>query len=568
MIKLVKRPAFKFLAGVVVGLFISLSLALLVMPIISGDNVYDQIMKYQTILATVMKDYVEEVDIVKVNEGGIKGMLNELDPHSTYINAKDMVKVNEDMTGSFDGIGVSFTIVNDTILVEGVIPDGPSEKVGIQARDRIVAADGNSLVGVPLDSVPKVLKGPKGTVINVTVVRPGQKEILDFRITRDKISTNSINASFIIQDTDIGYIKIEQYNATTYRELVDSSKKLKEQGMKKLILDLRGNGGGRLDIAQKVCDEFLAGDTVVYTKGRRLSNDKPFVASPGHSLETIPLIVLVDMGSASASEITAGAIQDLDRGLVVGITSFGKGTVQTQMPLSDGSALRLTVATFHTASGRCIQRPYKDREAWKRLTDRLELEEGANLEHILDKVKKEEAGKDKKDDKKKKSKSDDKSINMDSIEIFYTRAGRPVLGGGGITPDYVVKYDTSRLTDLAAQLRRQGLFQEFKEKFFEEVKKKYDNDFAKFNKEFVFTDNMLKEMKKIANDKDIEWNDEQYDKDKDWINNQSKYWLARGIWNLNTAYQITFQNDRQVKKAMELFPLAEKIHNSSKSKKK
>jgi carboxyl-terminal processing protease len=451
-----KRPAFKFVAGIVVGICISLSLLLLVLPIISGDNIYDQIQKYQYILSMAIKDYVEDVDIVKVNEGGIKGMLKELDPHSQYIPAKEFKSMNEDMMGSFDGIGVGYNMFNDTILIENVIPDGPSEKVGIQARDRIIAADGNSLVGITQDSVPKVLKGPKGTVINLTIYRPSQKGTLDFRVVRDKIPHHSIRASFVIEGTDIGYIWLDKYSATTHTELVDSSKKLKDQGMKKLILDLRGNGGGMLDQAERVCDEFLKSDTVVYTKGRRGPSGRAYIARPGHSLEDIPLIVLIDMGSASASEITAGAIQDLDRGLVVGMTSFGKGTVQSQMGLGDGSALRLTTARFFTASGRCIQRPYKDLENWKKMTDRLELEEGNNLEHVLDKIKKEEA-KEKKDVQKKKGK-DDTSIDMDSLEIYYTRSGRPVLGGGGITPDYVVKYDTSKLTELVAQLRRQGVF--------------------------------------------------------------------------------------------------------------
>ena len=561
--KLVKRPAFKFVAGVIVGICISLSLALLVIPIISSDNIYNQIQKYQFILSSVIKNYFEEVDIVKVNEGGIKGMLKELDPHSQYISSKDFKSMNEEMQGSFDGIGVQFMMINDTIVIEGVIPDGPSEKIGIRARDRIIAADGNSLVGVRQDSVPKVLRGPKGTIVNLSIHRPGERELLDFRVTRDKLPLNSIRYSFVIEGTDIGYIRLATYAATTHRELVDSAKKLREQGMKKLIFDLRGNGGGMLDIANRVCDEFLAGDTIVYTKGRDRSNDRSYTARPGHSLEDIPLIVLIDMGSASASEITAGAVQDLDRGLVVGITSFGKGTVQSQQQLNDGSALRLTTAAFYTASGRCIQRPFRDIEAWRKMTDRLELEEGYNLEHILDKIKKEDAEKSK-NGKKKSDAKDDKSIDMDSIEIFYTRTGRPVLGGGGITPDYVVKYDTSRLTDLAAQLRRQDAYHILKERFLEEVQKQFGNDFAKFNKEFVFTDNMLKELKKIAKEKEIEWNDEQYETDKNWIENQQmKHNFARSIWNLNTAMQISILHDRQVKKAMELFPLAEKIYASS-----
>jgi carboxyl-terminal processing protease len=563
---LIKKPAFKFVAGIIVGICITLSLALLILPIMSGDNIYSQIEKYQFIMSMATKDYFEEVDISKLNEGGIRGMLKELDPHSNYYTAKEMKKINEDMTGSFDGVGVQFNIINDTIIVEGVIPDGPSERVGIKVRDRIIGADGNSLIGISWDSVPRVLRGPKGTTINLTIYRPVDREVYEFKVTRDKLPSNSVRAAFVMQGTDIGYIKLDQYTATTYKELVDTSKKLKELGMKKLIFDLRSNGGGILDQAYKVCDEFIASDTIVYTKARRESDNRAFVARPGQSLENIPLIVLIDGGSASASEITAGTVQDLDRGLVVGITSFGKGLVQTQIPLNDGSALRLTTARFFTASGRCLQRPYKDIESWKRLTDRLELEEGSNLEHTLDKIKKEEAQKEVVDKKKNKLKNnkDDKSINMDSIEIYYTRSGRPVLGGGGVTPDYIVKYDTTKLTTLAAKLRNQDVFGEFREKFLIEVQKKYNNDFAKFNNDFEITKDMVKELKKLAKEKDIEWNDEQYDTDKNFIMNQTKYMLARGIWNFNSAYQILISQDRQMKKAMELFPLAEKIYNSKK----
>jgi carboxyl-terminal processing protease len=263
--------------------------------------------------------------------------------------------------------------------------------------------------------------------------------------------------------------------------------------------------------------------------------------------------------SASASEITAGAIQDLDRGLIVGVTSFGKGLVQRQYPIyNDGSAVRVTIARFYSASGRCIQRPFKDKENWLRLTDRLELEEGANLEHTLDKIKKEQAI-----SSKDKNKKDKNIINMDSIEIYYTRAGRPVLGGGGITPDYVINY--AKLSKLSNQLWDNSVLIKFVDKEIGAVKEKYDNDFNKFNKEFKLTDKMLDRLKALAKESEVEWNDEQFKADYDFIvYRQIKFYIARSLWNASNAFKSTLNYDRQLKKATELFPMAEKIQNMKK----
>jgi carboxyl-terminal processing protease len=552
----------KFTAGIAVGLFV----ALLVFPLISSDNIYNQIEKYNYVLSLVIKEYFEDSDVSKLTEGAIRGMLQELDPHSTYITPKDMKHVNEDMGGSFEGIGIQFMMLNDTLLIDAVIADGPSERVGMQARDRIYAVNGSSIVGLSQDSIPKLLRGPKGTVVSLSVYRPATKERLEFSVTRDKIPLYSIDVYFVVEGTDIGYIRMNRFAQTTHEELVNAGKLLRAEGMKRLILDLRGNGGGILEQAHAVCDEFLRGDTIVYTHGRHSDQDQIFTARPGGSMEDIPLIVLVDGSSASASEITAGAIQDLDRGLVVGVTSFGKGLVQRQYPIySDGSSVRITIARFYSASGRCIQRPFKDKENWKLMTDRLEVEEGANLEHVLDKIKKEDTKKSK-DTTKKKDKNA-KIINMDSIEIFYTRAGRPVLGGGGITPDYVIKYDTSKLQPLTISLYYSGIFLAFNDQILKEYKDKYSNDFSKFNKEFKMTDKMEKDLRKLAESKDIVWNDEEFKKDKDYIANRwVKYFLARSIWNTNKATQIMIPIDRQLNKALELFPLAEKIQASGKKK--
>ena len=529
---------------VILGVVISL----LFYPLISSDNVYRQLEKYKYVFGIAMKEYVDDVNAGQLTEAAIKGMLNDLDPHSTYLSAKEMKSVNEDMQGSFEGVGIQFHVLNDTITVVSPIKGGPSEALGIVSGDKIVEIDGQNAIGLPQDSIPKLLRGPKGTVVKVAIVRYGEKDLLQFDITRDKIPLYTLDYAYIFDNTDIGVIKINRFAHTTHKELTEAANNLKQQGMKKLVLDLRGNPGGLLDQAYMMADEFLSSDTIVYTKARREENNEAYVARSGQSLENIPLIVLIDAGSASASEIVSGSIQDNDRGLIVGTNSFGKGLVQRQLPMSDGSAIRLTIARYYTTSGRCIQRPYKDKANYRNLFGRLELEEGLNLEHALDKIKKEEAN--------KKNK-----IDLDSIEIFYTKIGRPVLGGGGITPDYIIKYDT--ITQLSRQIRSKNLFNIFinNELNTKSIKEKYNNDFDKFNKDFKLNETMFKKLRTLAEAKDIQWNEEQAAIDKEWYETIIKSSLARMIWDNNKEGIVWSKADRQLNKATELFTIAEDIRN-------
>lgn len=556
----------KIATGIVVGLLIGF----IIVPLIySRDNIYTQIKKYQDVFGYFVKEYFEEVNMDKMTEDAIRGMIKELDPHSAYISAKDMRSVNEDMAGSFEGIGIEFRVIDDTLVVNVPIRGGPCDLIGVMPGDKIVEVNGNSIVGIPQDSIPKLLKGPKGTVVKLGIARSGNKGLLQFVVTRDRISKPSVDAYLILEGTDIGLVKVNRFAQTTHREMVEATRKLKSQGMKKLILDLRGNGGGILEQAFLIADEFLkGGDTIVYTKGRKPDSDQIFVANSGQELENIPLIILIDGGSASASEIVSGSVQDLDRGLIVGLTSFGKGLVQRQFPIFDGSAIRVTTSRYYTPSGRCIQRPFKDREDWKKLTDRLELEEGANIEHTLDKIKKEEtlAKKDKDKDKKvkkKKGDSADKFINLDSIEIFYTKSGRPVLGGGGVTPDFVIKYDDRKLSEFTVSLWGKGIFMEFANNNWQNIKEKYSNDFSKFNSGFSLDKKMIKDLQKFAENKEIEWKEEDFESSLEDITMRIKLQLARIIWDNNAEAQVLIDIDRQLKKAMELFPLAEKIQTSS-----
>lgn len=538
MTKNVWRGAIALFAGVLIGV--------LVQPIIAGDNIYNQMKKYEYILNTAMKNYVDEVDSDKLTEGAIKGMLNELDPHSVYIDAEEMKKVEEDFQGSFEGIGVQFEVLNDTITVVAAISDGPSEKVGIQAGDKIIKIDGEKAVGMKQDEVPKKLRGAKGTIVKLDIKRGNDHNLLSFEIVRDKIPLYTVDAAYKMDNSDVGVIVVNRFAATTFDEMMEAARKLKSQGMKKLVLDLRNNPGGYLNQAFYMADAFLGReDTIVYTLGRRPEFNEAFVSKPGDELEDIPLVVLINEGSASASEIVSGALQDLDRGLIVGETSFGKGLVQRQYPVGDGSAFRLTISRYYTPSGRSIQRPYKDKEEYRRLFGRLELEEGLNLDHTLEKLKKE---------------GNSDKINFDSIEVYHTRSGRMVLGGGGITPDYIIKQDT--LTKFAVQLLSKRVLSEYVINGLQngaDLKKKYGENFSDFHKNFQVTDQMVADIRKLAESKGVEWSDKDFKTDADYIKTVIKAQLARSMWDRNRYIEVYFDIDRQMQKALSLFPEAEKI---------
>jgi carboxyl-terminal processing protease len=529
----------------------------LIQPAISGDNVYQEVRKFNNVLNYAYKNYVEEVDTHAMVEAAIKGMLNELDVHSVYIDSKDMKKVKEDFQGSFEGIGVQFDVINDTITIVAPIVGGPSEGLGILSGDKIIKIDGEKAVGLSRDEVPKKLKGPKGTKVEVDIKRGNEKELLNFVITRDKIPLYSVDGKFIIDGTDIGVIQINRFSSTTYTELMDALKELKGQGMQKLVLDLRGNPGGFLRKAFEMADEFLAaGDTIVYTKGRRPNLSESFEATRRGSFKDIPLIVMVNAGSASASEIVSGAVQDLDRGLVVGTTSYGKGLVQRQETLSDGSGFRITIAKYYTPSGRCIQRPYKDKDAYRHLVGRLDLEEGSYIQDPIAKIKRQidSVNKDLKED-------DEKYIHFEKLELYKTKSGRTVFGGGGITPDYIVKMDTINM--LSRKIRSKNIMFEFSNDYLtnagKEIKANYENDFTKFYREYEVSEDCLNAFKELAIEKGVEWNDEQFEEDKDYLKTSIKVTFARIMWDSNKATQVFSSIDNQLLKAIELFPEAKRI---------
>ena len=393
--------------------------------------------KLNALLRIIDDQYVDTVDMAELVEDAMPQILGELDPHSSYIAAKDLEEVTADLRGSFSGIGIRFTIQQDTIHVNNVIAGGPSEKVGLMAGDRIVEVDDSAFVGkmVTNNEAMKKLKGPKGSEVKLGVFRHGEKELLHFTIIRGDIPVKSVDASYMLNEK-FGYIKINKFGETTYPEMLISLAKLHQEHCQGIVIDLRQNTGGYMGAAIQMVNEFLPkGKLIVYTEGRKAPRENYFSNGTGSSQE-IPVIILVDEGSASASEIFAGAIQDNDRGTVIGRRSFGKGLVQQPIDFSDGSAIRLTIARYYTPSGRCIQKPYN---------------KGKDENYEMDILTRYEHGEFFSQD----------SIKQDESHIYYTSLGRPVYGGGGIMPDIFVPQDTTGITSYFSMAVNRGLTLQF-----------------------------------------------------------------------------------------------------------
>lgn len=526
--------------GIIIGLFVQ--------PTLSGDSVATNFKKYQYIFNTAFTNYVKDLDPNKLTEGAIKGMLSELDVHSVYISPDEKKEVDEDFQGHFFGIGIQFDVIQDSITVITPLAGGPSEKLGILALDKIVKIDGQNAVGIPRNDVPRKLKGPKDTKVVVEIYRNGVDSLIKFEIIRDQIPDWSLDSRFMIDGTDIGYVKLSRFSATTHEEMMNAIKELKAKGMKNLILDLRYNPGGFLSQAYRIAQEFLDnGDTIVYTRGRRSEFNENLIARYTGGLRRLPLIVLINQNSASASEIVSGSMQDLDRGLVVGETSFGKGLVQRQYDYdADGSAFRITISYYYTASGRSIQRPFEDGDAYRSLEGRLNLKDGATLEDAIAELK-----------KVKK----DSGENIDSL-IYKTRKGRKVFAGGGITPDHIVKGDTSKLQDMTVKIRMTRISTIFADHYLLKNKKlmqtKYP-DFTSFYHNFNLSKNDWNEFRKLVEDNKIEWKEKDFEKDKDYLQTMVMADMALINWSRHEQRQVYTKYDRQLLEAIKLFPEAKKL---------
>ena len=515
-----------------------------------GDDTKEALKKLEHAFLIINERYVEEVDSAELVEHALDGMLEELDPHSIYIDAESMRRVEEDFSGAFEGIGISYEFVEgpdgeDTLTVLSVIPGGPSEAVGLMSADRIIEIDQQSAIGFESLDVQRTLKGPRGTKVNIVVVRPGYNEPIPFTITRDRIPLYSVDVAYM-PDEVTGFIKVSRFARTTYQEFIAAVGRLKEQGMERLVLDLRGNSGGYMDMAVRMADEFLPTDELIVSQqGRTRGTNRAFMGSQGGVLEYEPVIVLVDAASASASEIVAGALQDHDRGLIVGQQTFGKGLVQQQYSLPDGSALRLTISHFYTPSGRLIQTHYDDgnREEYLEYKYRA-LQETAllNAEEIIERV-------------------------PDSLR-YKTAGGRTVIGGGGILPDFIVPVDTA--SALLREVFRRNLTNTFARSWYDResqaLRDVWGERRAAFIDGFEVSNEVFAEFLDYARERGVPLGEGQEEfgaaevaADRTFLEARIKARLAVRLFDLDAFFPVIHTEDRILKEAMTLWEPAETL---------
>ncbi len=521
--------AISVVAGILIGTFYAKHYGGNKLGIINGSS-----NKLNALLHVIDDQYVDTVDMSQLVENAMPQILAELDPHSTYIPAQKLEEVNSELEGSFSGVGIQFTIQEDTIHVNSVVSGGPAEKVGLMAGDRIVTVDDSLFVGKDLtnEKAMRTLKGPKGSQVKLGVKRITEKELLDFVVTRGDIPQNTIDAAYMINE-DFGYVQISKFGRTTHVELLNAIAQLSHQNCKGMIIDLRENTGGYMEAAIRMVNEFLPeGKLIVYTQGRKYPRMEEYANGTG-SCQNIPLVVLIDQGSASASEIFAGAIQDNDRGTIVGLRSFGKGLVQQPIDFSDGSAIRLTIARYYTPSGRCIQRPYENGKDSKYEMDWLDRYEHGEFFSA-------------------------DSVKLDKKLRYSTSLGRPVYGGGGIMPDVFVPRDTTGVTSYLMEVSNKGLLIQFSFQYTDRNRAKLDqfNDETELQK-YLEKQNIVEQFVQFAAQKGV--------KRRNLLINKSRKLLERNLYG-NIIYNIQGKeayiryinrDDATVLKALEILERGE-----------
>ncbi len=521
-------------AAMALGIFIGAEMA-------GGDGkkpeLFKSLYKLRQVISYIENDYVDEVNTEELVEGAIEDILAKLDPHTVYIPEEQLRLAQSQLQGNFEGIGIEFNIFKDTVHVVAPLSGGPSEKLGLQSGDKIIEVDGENIAGIGITNrdVISKLRGPKGSIVNVKILRGGgDKLIVEYEIERDVIPQYSVDVSYMI-DNEIGYIKVSRFAATTYLEFKEALFRLEEQGMEKLILDLTGNPGGYMDRAVDMVDEFLAGKKlIVYTQGKEARYNDRHISKNVGEFEDGPLIVLIDEGSASASEIVSGAVQDHDRGLIVGRRSYGKGLVQLPMSLNDGSELRLTISRYYTPSGRCIQKPYNG-DLGDYHAEYISRFENGEVYH-----------------------EDSVAIN-DSL-AFKTESGRTVYGGGGIVPDYFVPFDTVGNSRYFNRLFTSNSVAEYSLEYAQSQREALEaTEMNEFINSFEVSEKMLNDLITLAEGNGVAFNEQQYSKSLNRIKLYVKAFIGRRIWDNNGFYPVIHQDDEIVQKALELFDEAEKL---------
>ena len=486
--------------------------------------------------------YVDSVDERKLVEDGIRGMLEKLDPHSSYSTPEEVKQMNEPLQGNFEGIGVQFNMVEDTLLVIQTVSGGPSEKMGVLAGDRIVSVNDTAIAGVKMskEEIMRRLRGPKGTKVRLGIVRPGIKDILSFRITRDKIPVHSVDATYMLRP-GVGYIRIGNFGATTHDEFCESLRTLQKQGMQKLVLDLQENGGGYLHAAVQIASELLqAEDLIVYTNGRatqrmeyRARGGGLFTQPAAGTLSSSPnLIILVDSYTASAAEIVSGAVQDHDRGIIVGRRTFGKGLVQRPVDLPDGSMLRLTIAHYYTPAGRCIQKPY---------------EKGNKKDYAMDIVNRLKSG---------ELMSADSVHFADSLRYYTLHEHRVVYGGGGIMPDEFVPLDTTKYTKFHRELAAKGIVINHNLRYVDNHRNQLKRDypsFADFRERFEVPQSVVDAIIADGEKQNVRPKDaDELQRTMPYLRHQLKALVARDLWTMTEYFSIMNEQNDIVRRALQL----------------
>lgn len=497
----------------------------------SEQKVAGEVSKIGQTLYNIDKYYLDTINFPNMTEEIVKMIIEKLDPHSAYISAKDVAAMNEPLVGNFNGIGVEFALINDTLTIQATVPGGPSEKVGIKAGDKIIAVDGETISGTNLtiERVHGYLRGPKGSKVAVSILRKGEGELLDFVITRDKIPLNSVDASYELEPGYI-YVKLSRFAVTSYQEIMKAILAI-DGARKGIVLDLRGNGGGYLVAALQIANEFLGkGELLLYTEGRKVQRMSEYANGRG-LLQNTPVVVLIDENSASASEIVSGALQDWDRGIIIGRRSFGKGLVQQQFNLLDGSQLRLTIARYHTPSGRVIQSPYEQGKAedyYKAFYERYAKGETFSRD----------------------------SIQLpDSLKYRTLRLGRTVYGGGGIMPDIFIPADTSHYTPFYGEIVRKGLITDFINSYVDnnrpQLARKYKSA-EDFEKSFVVTDKFFNEFLAYCKEKGVEPKENEIEISGPELKKYLKGFVLRNLFDFNSYLRYLNRDDREILKALEV----------------